>query len=153
MEGRDTWLSNDWRGDAVWGVRIDGIDMVGIGVAVGCSETSRGDRIGGVCFGAGASIEGRGETSGGLVSAFAAPSSFSGCGSSITGSDGFTSTLDIASSTALGAFVACSAGLSGREPKSDEALESGLSAPLFTAFARRSCSREFGLLRDELRDA
>jgi hypothetical protein len=45
------------------------------------------------------------------------------------------------------------AGLAGLDPRSDEALESDLSAPLFTALARRSCNRELGRLRDELRGA
>ena len=44
-----------------------------------------------------------------------------------------------------------SAGLSGREGASDEAL--GLSPRLFTAFASRSCNLELGLLRDCGRDA
>jgi len=44
------------------------------------------------------------------------------------------------------------AGLSGREGASDEALESGLSVPLLTAFASRSCKREFGLLREAALD-
>ena len=45
-----------------------------------------------------------------------------------------------------------SAGLSGREPRSDEGRESAPSLALLTAFARRSCRRELGLLREELRD-
>jgi hypothetical protein len=53
-------------------------------------------------------------------------------------------------SVAVAAPVAGSAGLSGREPASDEVRES---APLFTALASRSWRREFGRLRDELRGA
>jgi hypothetical protein len=45
-----------------------------------------------------------------------------------------------------------SAGLSGLDPRSDDALESDLSVPLFTAFASLSCNRELGRLREEFRE-
>lgn len=144
MEGRDTALSSDWRGEAVGGVTMDGIegmDMVGMGVAVGCSDTSVGDSTVGDCMGAGMSVDGRGEALGWLSCAFlTSPSCPRSCSSCAGGA---------ASAACSGGFVACNAGLSGREPMSDDARES---VPLITAFARRSCSLELGLLREELRD-
>lgn len=65
----------------------------------------------------------------------------------------FTSISVLFFSVALDAVGAGWAGLSGREPRSDDGRESVFSAPLFTAFASRSCSLELGLLRDEFREA
>ena len=138
--------------DDVCGVTIagtDGIDIVGTGVEAGCSAitgaaggvvVSTGDFAGGATFPAGC---------GGLstfVSCALVPSSCFPDVTSVAGSDALESrlVLDVSAATA----ELRSAGLSGRDPRSDEARDSDRSLPLFTAFARRSCNREFGRLRD-----
>jgi hypothetical protein len=161
-DGRERVLSKDWRGEAGGGATtegFEGIAMADTGVNTGCSDTRVGESTGGVRTAAGASAGGRGAASGwlssGLGTACSASSSsaFSGGAASPGSPAVFASMLKGgAPSAALAAPVAGSAGLSGREPPSDEALAS-FSAPLFTALARRSCRREFGRLRDELRDA
>jgi hypothetical protein len=127
--------------------------MLDMGVEGGCSDTKVGDCTGGDCTRGGASVEGRGEGSDWLSFTWAASSSLPADISTATLSGTLTSVLADAPSTALDVSAGGSAGLSGLEPKSEEALESAFSPPLLTAFASLSCSLEFGLLREELRDA
>lgn len=134
------------------------MDMVGMGVEGGCSETRVGESIGGdVTFteaGLGASVDGRGEVVLDCVSFVArVSSSLLDVVAAVSSSPGLTSGSVVFFSAALDVLGAGCAGLSGREPKSDDGLESVFSAPLFTAFASRSCSLELGLLRDEFREA
>lgn len=163
IEGRDGLLSSECRGEHGFGAAMEGMDM-DTGVHVGCSETS------GVVGGdmTGASVEGRGEGAGcsclaesplsraGLaVGGGAGLSGGGGAGLAGGGGAGLSGggSAGLAGGGSAGLSGGGRAGLSGREPKSDEALESDLSAPLFTAFASRSCSLEFGRLREALRDA
>lgn len=114
---------------------MDGIVMDGISIGVGCSDIA-GD------------VEGRGGDARGIdpdgrdstvsVSAFDSsnfpPSSLITAVFSRIDSDLFESMLALATSEEV--MVARTAGLSGREGISEDAL--GLSPPLFTARARRS---------------
>ena len=146
IEGRVGLLSIDWRGEYVLGVTMDGMEMVGIRVAGGCSD-KRG--VAGEVIGAASSTDSR------VGSSFFA-SSTSACSPLVTvvdvsaGSETFESMLIFPVSAAVVMPGLRSAGLSGRDPRSEDVLE--FSVPLVTAFAKRSCSLEFGLLRDELRD-
>lgn len=166
IEGRDWLLSSDWRGEDVCGVTIEGMDMAGTRIENGCSDTTGvagGDVTGGDLTDAGASsVEDLLGMLDELSGVFEASSWLASVGASVAEvrdvsvfcSIRFESVLVLPFSA--GAVVAapatCNAGLSGLEPKSDDALDSALSCPLFTALARRSCNLELGLLRDELRD-
>lgn len=106
------------------------------------------DAVGGDFIGAVTSIDARGGAATSFSSAFPASSSCAAGDASSPCSGVLKSKLALKLSAPAVVFVACSAGLSGRDPMSEDALES-----LLTAFASRSCSREFGRLREELRDA
>lgn len=139
MEAREGLLSRDCRGDVAWGVTIEGMDMDGIAIAGGCSDTTdvAGGEVGVE------SVDGRAAGST-FCSSTVVSSSFAPGSAADVASDNFESILDLpVSVTAAGLR---NAGLSGREGASDEAL--GLSARLLTALASRSCSLEFGRLRD-----
>ena len=142
-EGRERALSIDWRGDEVCGAMIEGMDMAGTAIEEGCSNTT--DDAGGDT--GVLSTDGRGDGSAFASSAFGSSGLLS---SGISGavSDVLESMLVLATSLA-GLFRA---GLSGRDPSSEDGLDSAPSFPLLTAFASRSCNRELGLLREELRD-
>jgi len=131
---------------------FDGMDM-DMGIDMGCSAIkgeASGDSTGGdVVAGAGGSVEGCVGSST-FVSSVVVASSSLVCVASAAGSEAFESMLVLPVSAT--AVTARRAGLSGLEPKSDEALDSGLSVPLLTALARRSCNRELGRLRDEFRE-
>jgi hypothetical protein len=114
--------------------------LVGTGVDAGCWATKVGDSTDGERAAGGASVEGRGEASASTSTPAASPA--------------WSSFAAPESAGCLGGSCGARLGLSGREPRSDEGRdESALSAPLLTAFARRSCRRDVGLLRDELREA
>ena len=120
------------------------MDMVGIPTDVGCSDTT--DEAGGDTSGV-SIVDGRDD-----CSTFAS-STFGGSGLLAIGiSGGWSGAFEsmLALPTSFAALF--SAGLSGRDPSSDDGLDSAPSLPLLTAFARRSCNREFGLLREELRE-
>lgn len=136
-------LSKDRRGEDVCGATmagIDGMNMVGAGVEAGWSTIT----------GAAASPAGCGgsET---VVSSALEPPCWSGSEAGAMGSEAFESML--VRDVSAGGTEVRNAGLSGREPRSDEGRESERSLALLTALARRSWSREFGLLRDGFREA
>ena len=114
--------------------------MVGAGVEAGWSTIT----------GAAASPAGCGgsET---VVSSALEPPCWSGSEAGAMGSEAFESML--VRDVSAGGTEVRNAGLSGREPRSDEGRESERSLALLTALARRSWSREFGLLRDGFREA
>lgn len=122
----------------VWGVRIEGIDIDGIAIEVGWSDT----RLAGGGDAPFDSVEGRAAASGFASSLDS--SSLAGCAASET----FESMLVLLVSGPAAGLG--NAGLSGRERASEEGR--GLSARWVTARASRSCSREFGRLRDGFRD-
>lgn len=136
---------------------FEGMDIV-IGVNVGCSDTKVGESKGGDATVAVAvlltSVDGRGEAVFDAVS-FVAETSSSLVNVAVFASSSvvFTSIYVLFVSVALDVVAGGRAGLSGREPRSDDGRESVFSLPLFTAFASRSCSLELGLLRDEFREA
>ena len=127
--------------------------MVGTGVEVGCSATrgvGGGEVAGGETMGAGASEAGCGGSSTLLSSGLNVSSSFTVVVSSFTATASVAGSGAFESMLALGdAVTAFTAGLAGLDPRSDEVLAS---EPLFTALARRSCNRELGRLRDEVRE-
>ena len=126
-------------------MKIEGIDIEGMANEAGWSDTT--EVAGGEA--SGESVDGRGEASV-LVSSALGPSFLLSRAASMAGSDTLESMLVLPVSAATPGLR--TAGLSGREGRSDEALDSGLSTvPLVTAFASRSCNREFGLLRDAFR--
>lgn len=135
---------------------MDGIDIIGTGIDAGCSASIGvlgGDTTGVDAVAADTSVEGLGETSSTVSSVALVLSSLAARVSSALGSEVFESMLDRPVSATAAMAGLRNTGLSGRDPRSDEGLDSALSVPLFTALARRSCSREFGLLREEFRDA
>lgn len=89
------------------------------------------------------------EDSRGTSSSFDA-SAFAPVVVSVIGSDNFESMLDLPTSEKIPGLL--NAGLSGREGSSEEVRLSDLGLSLFTAFANRSCNREFGRLCEEARD-
>lgn len=130
---------------------FDGMDM-DMGIDMGCSAIrgeASGDTTGGDVARAGGSREGCVDSSTLVSSVVVASSSLAGAASA-AGSEAFESMLVLPVSAP--AVTARRAGLSGREPRSDEALDSDLSVPLLTALARRSCKRELGRLREGFRE-
>ena len=120
--------------------------------AAGCSETrgvAGGDVTAGEATGATASLETFSGSSC-CVSSSLVGSASTAAGVASAASDAFESMLVLPVSAAAVTPGLRSAGLSGRDPRSDDVLE--FSVPFVTAFANRSCNLEFGLLRDELRD-
>lgn len=143
-EGREEMLSKDWRGEDVCGATMagmDGMDMVGMGVEAGWSTITGAAASRAGCAGSGTAMS----------SGLEGPC-WSGSEAGAVGSSAFESML-VRDVSAAGGREVGNAGLSGREPRSDEGRESERSVALLTALARRSCSREFGLLRDGFREA
>lgn len=144
IEGREEMLSKDWRGEDVCGVTMagmDGMDMVGTGVEAGWSTitdaTGGGDDdvSGPDLMGAVASPTGCGG-SGTVVSSVLEVPCCSGSEVGAMGSEAFESML--VRDVSAGGNEVRNAGLSGREPRSDEGRESERSLALLTALARRS---------------
>jgi hypothetical protein len=119
---------------------MEGIDINGIAIDVGCSDTTDA----GGADDAVDSVEGRAAASAVVFSALASSSFAVGAAS-----ETFESMLVLLVSVIAAGLG--NAGLSGREGASEDGR--GLFSRCVTALASRSCSREFGRLREEFRDA